>query len=211
MEMLMIYLAICLVGFILLLIITISGGLADMGGDFDIGDVDMDMDMDVDAGDFDAGAGAGPSALSLPVILIFITGFGAFGVIFEILDFRGFAVPILAIIGGVVIAAFGFFLLVKLFSILKSDSTVKMSSLVGKRGMVQVPIKKGKEGQVMVITESRGRFLIGAISDENIPNEAVVKVEEVIGDIVRVKYVGKKKGSHSKSKSSKKKKKNEVR
>jgi hypothetical protein len=200
MEMFAIYLLICLIGFILLIVLTLSGGLADL--DMDVGDVDMGMDTDIDvgghadmdvgghadAGDMDGGGGS-PSFLSLPLICLFMTGFGGFGAIFEILGFDPILGGVLALVGGFGVGLVGFWALVKFFAMVQADSTVKMQELVGKRGSVQVPIKKGKEGQIMLITHSRGRFLVGAIADENIPNEAVVMVEEVIGDIVKVKKV----------------------
>ena len=150
-------------------------------------------------------ADTGPSFLSLPVILLFMTGFGGIGAIGTLLDLGKYVTPIVALIGGVAIAGVGFLALVKLFDMIQSDSTVKMDTLVGRKGSVQVPIKKGSEGQVMLVTPSRGRFLIGAIADENIPNEAVVQVVEVVGDVVKVKRTGGKKKGSSGSKSSKKK------
>ena len=207
MEMLTIYLMVFLVGFILLMILTISGGMADVdAGDLDVGGGDVDIGGDVDAGgDIDVGhadvgdtgvdhggvhgAGHAPNVLSLPMIFLFMVGFGGLGAIFEIMSFDPVTGGLLALAGGFLIGLVGFFGLVKLFSMVQSDATVKMSSLVGKQGTVHVPIKRGQEGQVMIITPSRGRFLVGAISDENIPNEAIVKVTEVIGDIVKVKRV----------------------
>ena len=209
MEMMMVYLLICIIGFVLFLIMSLGGGMMDVDADadmdFDVGDFDAgDLDVgDVDGGDVDGGGG-GPSPLGLPVLLLFTTCFGAFGVLFTSMDFNPFTVPILSSLGGIGMAAVGFYGLIKLFSVTQSDSTVKLERLVGKRGSLQVPIRKGSEGQLMLITKSRGRFLIGAISDEDIPNEAVVEVVEVIGDVVKVRHVGGKGKSGSTRKKKKK-------
>ena len=83
-----IYLIICLAGLILLLIFAALGGFgaAAEGGDLDL-DVDVDAgdvdigDADIGEADVDAGMDASLSPLSLPLILLFLTSFGAIGAI----------------------------------------------------------------------------------------------------------------------------------
>ena len=63
------------------------------------------------------------------------------------------------------------------------------------KAKVSVSIKTGNEGQIVVVRPERGRMLIGAIANENIPRDSVVEILEVVGDVVRVNRIkkGKKK------------------
>jgi hypothetical protein len=191
------YLAICLIGLALLIIFAALGGF---GAGAEGGDVGLDAGHDIDAGvdagmdgDLDVGTepGTGLSPLSLPIILVFMTAFGAFGMILEVIEINWLYVPFLAGIGGVVIGGAMFFVMLKVFSVIESSSVVPLKKLVGMKANVSVPIKKGGEGQIVVVRSETGRMLVGAISDTNIPNDSIVEITEVMGDVVRVKPIKK--------------------
>jgi len=206
------YLIICLVGVILLVIFAILGGFGaaaegadvdvDVGHDLDIGhdvdvghDIDVGHDVDVGDADIDAGMDASLSPLSLPIILVFVTSFGAFGMVLEVFDFNWIHIPFISAGIGVLIAGLMFFVMLKIFAATQSTSVVPLQKLVGMKAKVSVSIKTGNEGQIVVVRPERGRMLIGAIANENIPRDSVVEILEVVGDVVRVNRIkkGKKK------------------
>jgi membrane protein implicated in regulation of membrane protease activity len=175
-----IYLIIALVCGILLMV------MALFGGDFLDLDMDVDTDVDMDMGHFEAGHGdfsAGLSPLSLPIILAFGTSFGAFGVIFDTLGFSVYVTPLFSGILSVAIAGVIFVVILKVFVETQAATRVNLKQLVGKEGVVSIPIKPGEQGQIMTVTEERGRTLITAISeDEEIPTDSVVTIEKIIGN-----------------------------
>jgi len=185
MDIIMIYLFISVICVIILLFTLIFGDFMD--ADFDM-DLDMDVDVDVDYGDF---TGAGVSPLSLPVILIFFTGFGAFGSILEATELvHSMIVPVIAAFGGFLVAGGMYLLLVKVFVQSQAATVVTNKELIGKTGQVTIPITPDTPGQILVITDSRGRTLKDAMASEKIPSHAEVKIIGFSGNAVRVERVG---------------------
>ena len=184
-----IYLLICLICGILLIVMGMFGF-----GDF--GDFDFDAgDLDIDTGDFDMGDGdvsGGLSPLSLPIMLSFGTSFGAFGVIFSSMDFDPLVVPVLAIIISIGISALMFFVMLKVFVQTQVDTTVDLKKLVGQEAHVTVAIKTPAIGQIMITTKERGRTLITATSEDDIPSGTTVIIEKMVGSTA---YVKQEKGS----------------
>ena len=88
-----------------------------------------------------------------------------------------------------------------------SNAGENIDRLKGATGMVTVPIEAGMEGQVVFSSKMTGRFTVGATSKEYIPNDTIVVVKEVIGDIIEVEPRDKKSGASKKGgkKSGKKK------
>jgi hypothetical protein len=196
------YMAIWLIGLVLLIIFAILGGFsldAD-AGDVDF-DFDADVDFDVDVGDADidvdadAGMGGHPSPLSLPIVLVFMTSFGALGMLLEVFNFNWVLVPIVSAIISIIVAAGMFFVMAKIFSATQATSVIPLHKLVGLKAKVSVQIMDGNEGQIVVVPPGAGRLLIGAISNKDITVDSVVEILEVVGDVVRVKKIkkGKKK------------------
>ena len=186
--MISIYLIIAIVCGVLL---GITAAFADFGGDMDV-DVDASVDVDIDAsveadvgyGDFH---GPGITPLSIPVILVFGTLFGASGTIFEAMNYNVYVVPMLAVIIAVVITAIIYVLLVKVFVKTQATSTVILPELIGKEGETTMPIKTSAPGQIMVVTEARGRTLLTAVSDIDIPTNTIVEITGIEGNGVRVR------------------------
>jgi len=197
------YMAIWLIGLILLIIFAILGGFSldvDAGDvDFDF-DVDADADFDVDVGDTDvdvgdAGVSGHPSPLSLPIVLLVLTSFGALGMLLEVFNVNWVLVPVISAIVSIVVAAGMFFVMAKIFSSTQATSVIPLHKLVGLKAKVSVSIKGGNEGQIVVVPPNAGRILVGAISNTDIAVDSVVEILEVVGDVVRVKKIkkGKKK------------------
>jgi membrane-bound ClpP family serine protease len=155
--------------------------LGDFGGDMD---VDMDMGhIELGYGDFDAGL----SPLSLPIMLMFGTSFGTFGFLFEQFIDNAFIVPFLSIAVSAVVAGIMYVLVLKIFVRTQTSSDINLNSLIGQDGVVSIPVKSGSIGQIIVTTEERGRTILSAVSDEEIPSDSIVEITKVMGDGVFVK------------------------
>lgn len=149
-----------------------------------LGDIGADFDHDVGVG-----VDTGLSPLSLPIVTAFGTAFGGFGTIFEALDFSPIVVPLLALACAALVGGGMYVLMLNVFVKTQAETRVDLASLVGHRGQVMVPIKPGQPGQVVVITEARGRTLLQAISEETIGTDEHVILDEVVGNSVKVHKV----------------------
>jgi membrane protein implicated in regulation of membrane protease activity len=178
------YLVIALVCGITLIVMALFGF-----GDFGDFDFDSGPDVDVGVGHFEGGygdAGAGLSPLSFPLILSFGTSFGAFGTIFTSMGWNPLYVPIVSGLISVGISAIMFFLLVKIFVKTQVTTQVSYKNLLGKTAEVTIPIKPGVDGQILVITEERGRTLMDATSEEELKTGSKVTIHKIIGSTAMV-------------------------
>jgi membrane-bound ClpP family serine protease len=168
-----VYALIMLVFFVFLLVALVIG---------DIGDF-------LNGGDVDTGVDTGLSPVSLPVIGVFGTAFGGFGTLFEGLGYGPILTPVLAVTLAIATAGGVWAVMLRIFVKTQSETRVDLSSLVGYKGQVIIPIKPGQPGQVVVITEARGRTLLQAIADEMIGTDEHVTVESVVGSSVKVRKI----------------------
>jgi len=174
------YTAIGGISLIILLIILVLGGL---------GSVDIDIDVpgiDVDGPNLDIGDGGSPGPVSVPVILSFLSAFGILGALMTWFGLHPAITPFVAAVSSLLLAALLFMGTMYLFKRAQADSTVAIKKLVGREGSVNISIRKGMEGQVVVMTEQRGRTIVPAISDMNIPENAKVVIIDMVGDAVKV-------------------------
>lgn len=163
-----------MIGFLALLLITLVLG--------DIGDFGFDHDVGV-------GVDTGLSPLSLPIVAVFGTSFGGFGTLFESMGVGAFWTPTLAVIFAVLIAGGMWVLMLNVFVKTQAETRVNLSELIGYKGQVLVPIRPGQPGQVVVITEARGRPLLQAIADEPIGTDEHVTLDSIVGNSVKVHRV----------------------
>lgn len=174
-----IYLLIALICGVLLLIMAAMGGLGDFDADFDV-----DVDFDAGHGDF---GGAGISPLSIPILLAFGALFGSAGAIFEDLgEYSALEVPLYSVIVATAITSILFVILVKFFVKAQGTTEVRYQDLVGMTGETTMPTRPGTSGQVMVVTEERGRTLVSTISDIEIPTNSEVKIIGVVGTSLKI-------------------------
>lgn len=166
-----IYAIIMLVSFIFLLAVLALGGIADF---FDFGGADTDVDT-------------GLSPVSLPVIGVFGTAFGGFGTLFEGLDLGGILTPVLAAVLATATAGGVWAVMLKVFVRTQAETRVDLDTLVGHKGQVIIPVKPGQPGQIVVITDARGRVPLQAISDESIGTDEHVVIESVVASSVKVR------------------------
>ncbi len=188
-----IYIIIAAVFSILLLIMALTGGLGtamDLGGmdvGTDVGGGDLGLaghDVATDSGQF---SGAGISPLSLPILFAFGSFFGGFGAILELLQvLPTIGVPFFAAGLGAIITAALYFVLVKLFAESQATTVYNMNDMIGMPGEVTIPVGPGTRGQVLIITEARGRTLLSAVSNQTLGTGERVKVTGVEGNALAV-------------------------
>lgn len=171
-----IYLWIALISLIFLVVLTVLGGHGlDVGGD---------LDTDVDFGQF---SGPGISPLSLPLVAAFGTTFGSIGALLETQEFSALVVAGSATVSALLVAG-GLFIFVERFLVRsQTSSDVHPAELVGRSAQVMVPIRRGATGQILVMTEERGRTLFPAAAEDEIPREAVVEILGFSGGVANVR------------------------
>ena len=172
------YVLIAVVFAILLVAILVLGHDFDIGGDIDVGS---------DFGEF---GGPGVSPLSIPVIFAFGASFGSFGAILEAFEVNPLYIPFFSAGASAFVAGAMYLVILRVFVRSQATTMVDPSSLVGKEAHVTIPIKAGLQGQILVITEERGRTLHSATSSEDIPRDAIVEIVSVGGGVASVKRKG---------------------
>jgi len=167
-----IFLAIAGVGFVFLLLSLIFGEIFEHFGD---GGFDHDLDH------------GGPGIFSTRILSVFITAFGGFGAIGTHYGLAPLPASGLGFLSGVFFASiiFGF---ARFLWSQQATTEVRTSDLVGQNARVVVGIPKGGVGQVRC---RLGEELVDKIArsrtDEPIPENAVVRIEEVLGETVIVR------------------------
>jgi len=184
--MISLYLIVAIVCALLLIIMAAFSDFGDLDTDVDVdigADMDVDGGIDLGHGDFHGGD---ISPLSIPVILVFGTVFGATGSIFEEILSNQILVPVYATLIGIAVTAVVFVILVRVFIKTQAHTQVDLAELVGAECETTMPIKPGSPGQIMVITDERSRTLLTATSDVNIPTNAMVTITKIVGNGVSV-------------------------
>ncbi len=168
------FLGIAGVGFMFLLISLIFGEIFEVFGD---------IDHDFDGGDIGHG---GPGILSTRVLSVFVTAFGGFGAIATHYGLSPLPASGIGFLSGVFFASLIYAFARFLWS-QQVTSEMRTSDLVGATGRVVVAIPASGVGQVRCRI---GEQLIDKIArgrdDEAIPENAVVRIEEVLGETVIV-------------------------
>ena len=147
-------------------------------------DVDVGGGVDHDFGQF---TGPGVSPLSPPLLAAFGTTFGSVGALLEAVAIN----PILVALGAALVAfvvALGLFFLIQRYLVeAQTSSDVVPETLVGRDATVLIPISAGQNGQILVITEERGRSLFPATAREEIPRDAHVEIIGFMGGVANVR------------------------
>jgi membrane-bound ClpP family serine protease len=168
-----IYVAIAIAGLFLLLVSALTGGDHDTAGDFDHA---ADAGHDV----------TGPKPLSLRVMFLFVTTFGAAGAVARYYNFPN---PVCAFIGtgcGLVVGTAGWQLM-RVFWKQQASSTVTQEDMKSVLGEVKIAIPEGGIGQVALVTRGQRLYPRARSADgKAIEEGAFVKVVESAGDCVVV-------------------------
>jgi membrane-bound ClpP family serine protease len=180
-----------IVGIVCAILLLVMAALGDFDTDADVGaDVDFDVDADAGVGHGDFG-GAGISPLSIPILLVFGTCFGSLGAILDALEWHYLVVPAVAVGFSAIVTVITFVIMVKIFVATQGSTAVGLNDLVGLEGLVSIRIGKDEPGQVMVVTEQRGRITSSAIAEHDIPTNSQIKVIRVVGNSVMVEKITK--------------------
>jgi membrane protein implicated in regulation of membrane protease activity len=125
--------------------------------------------------------------LSPPLLATFGSTFGATGAIFERQGLDPLPVAFLAGAAGMFASVGMFFIVQKYLVQSQTSSDVHPEELVGKDAQVLIPIAKGQSGQILIITEERGRTLFPAIAADEIPRDSVVEILGFTGGVASVR------------------------
>ena len=164
-----VFLAICGVGFLFLMVALVFGGLFDF----------FEADHDFDSG--------GPGFFSTRVMAVFVTTFGGAG---AVATYYGLSPVPAAMVGFGTGLIFGgaIYALARMLFRQQASSDVLSSDLVGAVGRVVIAIPAGGVGQIRV---RLGEELMDKIARTRdgvpIPENAAVKVDEVLGETVIVR------------------------
>jgi len=172
------YVWIAMISLLFLIVLVALGGYGlDIGGD-------VDADVDLDYGDF---GGPGISPLSLPLVAAFGTTFGAVGALLETSGTSDVLAAIGATASAVLIAGAMYWAVGKFLVKAQASTEVKPDTLIGRDASVVIPVRPGSQGQILIITEERGRSLFPAIANEDIPRDAVVEITGFTGGVANVR------------------------
>jgi membrane protein implicated in regulation of membrane protease activity len=164
------FLAIAVFGFVFVLASSIMGDVLDHG----------DFSHEAD------GHGGGPSLLSSRILSVFVTAFGAFGAIGIHLGYGVGLSTTMGFGGGVLFAGVIYAFASILYS-QQASSHVRTSDLVGNTAQVSVAIPKGGVGQVRcTLGDTVVEKVARAASNEEIPVNTLVKIQNLVGDVVLV-------------------------
>lgn len=135
---------------------------------------------------FEVDADGGPGIFSSRVIGVFITAFGGFGAIGIHYGLSPAAASLLGAAGGVVFGGL-IYVIARFLYQQQASSDVRVADLVGQNCRVVVSIPAGGMGQVRCrIGEELVDKIAQARDGSNIPENASVKIEDVIGETVIV-------------------------
>lgn len=156
------------------------------GHDHDM-DHDMDHDVDHDAGhDTDNDGAANMSFLSVRVLLMFVSGFGAGGYFAARSDYEIFSSSFFGVVSGLAMAAIGYFVL-NYFYRHQASSSVRTRDVIGKEAVVTTSILPGGTGEVACwVGDRQEYFPAQAISDQTILIKTKVIVQDAMGVVLIV-------------------------
>ncbi|MCO5050778.1 MAG: NfeD family protein [Verrucomicrobiae bacterium] len=133
---------------------------------------------------FDSSGVPGISFFSPTVLSIFVTAFGAFGMIFSKIgptQSPWLSAP-LALTGGGIVAMFGFWLFNAMFKKTQSSSESRVGTLVGQVAAIITPIPKNGVGEIAYV-QGGARYTAPARTEDGspIPSGRPVKITRIVG------------------------------
>ena len=111
------------------------------------------------------------------------------GTILEALEWDTYVVPIVALAISGLMTAIIFVIMVKVFIQTQGSTAVGLADLVGLEGLVTIQVTAKEPGQVVVVTDNRGRVTAPAIAKEQIPTNSQIRVIGVVGDSVMIEKI----------------------
>ncbi len=168
-----VFLAIAAVGFLFLLISLVFGEI------FEFFEADADFDHDLGHG--------GPGFFSTRVLSVFVTAFGGVGAIGIRYGMDTGAASLLGVGSGAALGSLIYWFARFLYSQQASSDTLT-ADLVGQTGRVVVAIPAGGVGQIRLrVGESLVDKIARSQDGEAVPENAVARVEEILGETLVVR------------------------
>lgn len=173
-----IYAAIAIFGFLLLLVMLVAGEI--FGGDHDLGA----HEIAVEHGDFEHAGG--PSVFSLRIMSSFLTAFGVGGVIARYYNLSHPAASGVGVVAGIVMST-AVYQFARILYSQQASSEVHMATLVGKTAEVLVAIPDGGVGQVTLTMGGERTDQIARSADGRaLARGTEVVITAIRGDVVVV-------------------------
>jgi len=183
-----VYIACFVLGLAYAVFATVFGGGHDGAGHFGM-DAAHDVTGHVDTNPDATSGSIQFSPLSPVVIAMFVTAFGAAGMVcLKAFHFSPIASLPVAVLAGLAVATVTFYIFVKLFSKTQGSSESQIAMVVGREAEVITPIPAGGVGEIAYI--SRGaRYTAPArsLSADEIKRDTIVRIEKVVGHTFFVK------------------------
>lgn len=167
-----VFLCIAALGFLFLLVSLVFGEVFEHLGD---GAFDHDFDH------------GGPSFFSVRILSVFVTAFGGFGAVGTHYGLPVLGASALGFCSGLFFASIIFAFARFLFS-QQATTEVRSSDIVGQTARIVVSIPKGGVGQVRCrVGEELIDKMARSADGSPIPENAIVKVQDVLGEFVIVR------------------------
>lgn len=185
------YIVLMSVGFLILLITFIFGGIVDafsglFGGDHDfnfhVGDHEV---ADVHAGE---GPNVGPSFFNIRAIAAFVTGFGAMGWLLTSLGWNAYLAALPSLGVGVVMALITYGITLALFK-QQSSSSYSPKEIIGQKAELVIPIPPNDCGQIALVYKGARIVHSAKTQDGSAISGGLVKVDAMYGDTAIVSRI----------------------
>jgi membrane protein implicated in regulation of membrane protease activity len=178
----LIYAAIAIFGFLVLLVMLFVGEI--FGADHEVGA----HDVSVEHGDADQGGG--PSIFSLRIMASFLTAFGVGGVVARYYALPHPAASGIGVASGIVMSAV-VYQFAKLLYAQQASSEVRMTALIGRSAEVSIAIPEGGVGQVaLTFGGERTEHIARSVDGQPLLRGADVVITGLRGDSVVVVPAG---------------------
>src|SRR3989344_1362317 len=155
-------------------------------------DLDQDMDHDIDHDtdhDTDHEGAGNMSFLSVRVILMFVSGFGAGGFFAARNDYSVVASSLWGVGACLVMASIGYFVL-NYFYRHQASSSVRTKDVIGKEAIVTTSILPGGTGEIACWVGDRQEYFPAQTRlDQTVPNTTKVTIQDAMGVVLIVKPV----------------------
>lgn len=152
-------------------------------------DADHDMDHDHDV-DHDSDHSSGMSFLSVRVLLMFVSGFGAGGYFGARNDYGIISSSLWGVVFGLIMGAIGY-LVLNYFYHHQVSSAVRVKDVIGKEGIVTTSIAPGSTGEVACWVGDRQEYFPAQTRSSQVLSIATkVVVQDSMGIVLIVEPMG---------------------
>jgi len=185
------YIVLMAVGFIVLLLSFIFGGLMEAFSGLFGGDHDFNIHLgsheiaDVHTGD---GMHIGPSFFNLRAIAAFVTGFGAMGWLLTSIGWNAYLAALPSLGVGLLMALITYGITLMLFK-QQSSSSYSPKEIVGQQAELVIPIPANDCGQIALVYKGSRIVHAARTQDGSAIPGGLVKIDAIVGDTAIVSKI----------------------